>query len=319
MAYTKYKKSSGGKTGGWKSKKTMKTKKSSGKTATTKLKALVSAELQRVLSSGAQNERRKITMTLSLPDQGVYINGKKMFNNAIRIPITAALPAMAGAGGSPDVRRRGTNKVAVTGVSVRVSLSVSDETRLMLLAYEPHESIASCVTRPSVSLEPSVAAGRVPEKFTTRMVPAVDLGLVSKHGPFMVKKSGDHVALDTVDDSLFDARISTHAGKPIGPVLRKKFGGGGLRRTVNWDQSAADGVGYGYTHWTTHKVNEHFKLNKTYSYVYEGQNDPVFERSAEMLLVVDCPSLQSLQIPESAELVGARLRDVIVDVYYHDL
>jgi len=159
----------------------------------------------------------------------------------------------------------------------------------------------------------------VPEQFSTVMVPAVSLGLVSKHGPFMVKKSGVHVALDTVDDSLFDARISTHAGKPIGPVFRKKFGGGGLRRTVNWDQSAAEGVGPGFTAWTTHKVNEHWKLNKTYTYVYEGQNDQVFERSAEMLLFVDCPSLQSLEIPEERELVGARVRDVIVDVYFHDL
>jgi len=319
MAYTKYKKSSGRKTGGWKSKKTTKTKKISGKTATMKMKAMVSAELQKVLSSGAQNERKKITMTLSLPDRGVYINGKQMYNNAIRIPITAALPAMAGVGKGPDVRRRGTNRVVVTGVSVRASLSVSDETRLMLLAYEPHESIVACKTRVAVQLEPSAAHGYVPERFSTIMVPAVSLGLVSKHGPFMVKKEGDSIALDTVDGSLFDCRMSTHAGKPIGPVFHKKFGGGGLTRTVNWDQSAAEGVGLGFTAWTTHKVNEHWKLNKTYTYVSEGQNDPTFERSAEMLLFLECPSLQSLDIPEERVLVGARLRDVIVDIYYHDL
>lgn len=75
---------------------------------------------------------------------------------------------------------------------------------------------------------------------------------------------------------------------------------------MNWDQSAAEGVGPGFTAWTTHKVNEHWKLNKTYTYVYEGQNDQVFERSAEMLLFVDCPSLQSLEIPEERELVTSK-------------
>ncbi len=319
MAYSKYKKSSGGKTGARKPKKASKTKKVSGKVGTTKLKALVSAELQKVLSSGVQNEKRKVTMQLSMSDKGVYINGKKSFNNVIRIPITAALPAMAGAGTGADVRRRTSNKIAVTGVNVRASFSVSDETRVMLLAYEPHGSIVPHLDKKPVTLEPSVAGGYVPESFTTDMVPAVNLGLVSKHGPFMVKKSESGIALDTLDNSFFDARVSTHAGKPIGSVFRKTFGGGGLRRTLNWNQSAAEGVGLGYTAWTTHKINEYLKLGKTYTYVYEGQNDQVFERSAEMLLFVDCPSLQSVDVPEHVELVGARVRDVVVDIYFHDL
>jgi hypothetical protein len=75
----------------------------------------------------------------------------------------------------------------------------------------------------------------------------------------------------------------------------------------------------GYTAWTTHKINEYWPLDKTYTYMYEGQNDQVFERNAEMMLYVDCSSRQSVQIPEDTALIGAHVNSVIVDIYYHDL
>ena len=52
--------------------------------------------------------------------------------------------------------------------------------------------------------------------------------------------------------------------------------------------------------------------------MYEGMTEQVFERSAEMFLYVDCPSLESKEIPESIPLVGAVVRNVIVDIYFYD-
>ena len=259
-----------------------------------------------------------MTIELTRPESKVFINGKRSLCNSIRIPITDALPSQQGATQGPDVRRRQSNSIIVTGVNVRASFAVSDETRVMLVPYEPHGSVRRYLDGVSVVTEPDAKLGCVPEGFSTEMVPYHLLGLVSEHGPLMTKKSSGGVTLDSVDGTPFESRVSTHAGKPIGAVVRKKFGGGGLRRTVNWNQDGDAEVGMGYTAWTTHTVNEFWKLNKDYTYMYEGLNRQTFERSAEMLLYVDCPSLESREIGEEAALVGAVVRNVIVDIYFHD-
>lgn len=322
MAKTYKKGSSSGKKTAWRKKKTSGrvSKKGSGKTGTTKLKSLVAQEVRKELQSGAQNERKKVTMALRLPETGVYANGKMQLNNCIRIPITSSIPSQAGAGDGPDERRRESNKIKVTGVNVRASFSVSDEMRLMMFVYEPHQTVQRHLNTVGLATVPSATEGYIPEEFATMMAPFGTLGLVSKHGPLMVKKAGETLVLDSVDGSIFESRVAKHAGRPIGAVVRKKFGGGGLRRTLNWNQSAAEGVGLGYTAWSTHMVNEYFELNKTYSYMYECVNDQQFERNVEMLLYVDCPSEEGLKMASKAqELMGARIRNVIVDIYYHDL
>ena len=48
--------------------------------------------------------------------------------------------------------------------------------------------------------------------------------------------------------------------------------------------------------------------------MYEGMNDLVFERSAEMILYVDYLSLEAKEIIEGVPLVGAVVRKVIVDI-----
>lgn len=291
----------------------------------TKLNAVVAREVQKVLNSGAQNERRKVTLELSPKTQRqIFVNGKGCINTCLRLPITAAIPAMAGAQFAPDVRRRQSNRIIVTGVSVRVSISASDETRVMILPYEPHQTVQKHLDMVPLLTLPNASHGYVPEGFETTLVEYGCLGLISKHGPLMTKKLGDDTSLDSVDGSPFDCRVATHAGKPIGAVMRKVFGGGGLRRTVNWDQAAREDVGAGYTAWTTHKISEHWKLNKVYTYSHEGMNDQVFERNAEMFMYIDCPSLVGRNvggelIDEETEVVGAVVRNVIVDVYFHEL
>ena len=125
MAKTWTKRSSSGKTTGWKKRKATGrvTKKSSSKVGATKLRAVVAQEVRNELRSGDQNDRKKVTMTLLLPDAGVYLNGKEAQNSCIRIPVTGAIPSQAGAGQGPDERRRGSNKIKVTGVNLRASFS----------------------------------------------------------------------------------------------------------------------------------------------------------------------------------------------------
>ncbi|KAL9588990.1 MAG: hypothetical protein Q9179_007995 [Wetmoreana sp. 5 TL-2023] len=266
----------------------------------TKLKAVIAGEVQK-------------------RETQVFVNGKSALHNCIRIPITDAIPAQAGVGQGPDVRRRRANKVVVTGVNVRASFSVSDEMRVMMLVYEPHETVRKHLDTVPCSTVPSAAQGDVPESIATALVPYQVLGLVSKHGPLMTRKAGSGIELDSVDNSVFESRVSTHGGKPIGSVVRKKFGGGDLRRTLNWNQGGnPKSVGMGYTAWSTHMMNEYWKLNKEFTYAYESMNDQVFERSAEMFLYVDCPSLEAREISEDTPLVGAVIRNVIVDVYFHD-
>ncbi len=292
--------------------------KKGGSAGSTKLKTIIAGEVAKALNSGAQNERRKLTMCLELPQKSIFVNGKEAFNNCIRIPITDAIPAQAGAGQGPDVRRRRANKVVVTGVNVRASFSVADEMRVMMVVYEPHETVRKHLDLVSCLTAPSAALGCVPEKIETALVPYDHLGLVSKHGPLMTRKVGTAIELDSVDASVFESRISTHGGKPIGTAFRKKFGGGDLRRTVNWNQGSIKNVGMGYTAWSTHLVNEYWKLNKEFTYVYEGQNDQVFERSAEMFIFVDCPSMEAVTFPVDVPVTGAVIRNIIVDVYFHD-
>jgi hypothetical protein len=294
---------------------TFKKKKVGASSLSTRLKTIVAGEVRKVLKTGAHNEKRKLTMELLLPETQVFINGKQMFSTCIRIPITDAIPAQAS---SPDERRRGSNKIVLTGVNVRVSLSVSDETRVMMFVYEPHESVRKFLNAVPLALEPSATMGFVPESFSTKMVPFEEMGLVSRHGPLMVKKAGAGIVLDSVDKTPYECRISTHAGKPIGSVMRQRFGGG-LNRTLNWDQGGqAKGVGLGYTAWKVCTLNEYWSLNKVYTYMYEGMNDQVFDRSAEILLYVDCPSLESKEISIDVPLVGAVIRNVVLDLYYCD-
>lgn len=261
-------------------------------------RALIAGEVQKVLNSGAHNERRKVTLALSSNERQIFINGKHSLCNCIRISITDAIPSQQGAAHAPDARKRRANKIVVTGVSIRASFSVSDETRVMVLLYEPHESVRKVLNAVPLETVPNAKAGHVPENWRTVKVPYEALGLVSKHEPLMTKKSGEGIALDSVDGTVFESRLSTHAGKPIGTVVHKKLGGEGLRRTQNWNQGGVAQVGMGYTSWTTHTVNEYWKLNREYTYMYEGMNDQVFERSAEMILYVDCPSLDSKEISE---------------------
>lgn len=281
------------------------------------ISTIVAGEVAKALNSGAQLERRKVTMALEMQQRQVFINGKMALMNCIRIPITEAIPAMAGSSCQPDVRRRTSNKVTVTGVNVRASFSVSDETRVMVFPYEPHDSERRHLAGVPVVMRPDAKQGKVPEFFATEMAHYSQVGLVSKHGPLMVKKSGDDSVLDSVDGTPYESRVSTHTGKPIGTVYRKVFGKGGLRRTLNWDQGGNHkGVGAGYTQWTTEMVNEYWPLNKQYTYMYEVMNDQLFERNAEMVLYVDCPSVNSTHIPEDIPLVGAVVRNVIVDIYF---
>ena len=295
-------------------------KRTSGKNVGGGLRAAIKQEVRSAIMSGESSERKKVTMELSLPESGVYMNGKERMNSCIRVPITTSLPSMAGAGDGPDVRRRESNAIMLTGVNVRISLSVSDETRFMMLLYEPGSSVQASLDRAvPVKTIPSAADGYVPEQMETALVPFEMLGLVSKDGPFMVKKFGKGILLDSADGTVFESRLSTHSGKPIGPVVRKKFGQSGLRRTLNWNQSAAQGVGLGYTAWNTVLVNEWVPLKKKYTYMYEMSNEQAIDRNAEVLLYIDCPSEGGALIPEGVSAVGARIRNVVVDLYYHDV
>jgi len=326
-AYSKKWTSSKARYGKKKKAVTRSTKKRSTAGSTT-LKTMIAGEVVKAMAAGVQNERRKSILEMRIPERGVYINGKDALNNCIRIPITGAIPAMCGSGQSSDVRRRRANTVVVTGVNVRLSLATSDQTRVMMFVYEPHESIRDHLDKVPLVTEPSAALGLVPEAFATQKVPFQQMGIVNKHGPLMTKKSGGDIALDSADGSPFECRLSTHPGKPMGrlvtngkpagSVFKKKFGGGALRRTLNWDQK---GQMSGFTAWDSHVVNEYWAMGKEYTYMYEGVTDQVFERSAELFMYIDCPSLESLEFPDAEEnpLVGALIKNLVVDIYFHDV
>jgi hypothetical protein len=299
------------------------TKKKSGTATAGKQRAIIAAEVQKVLNSGAQNELRKVTLELLMDKRQIFVNGKGSGNNCLRIPVTVAIPAMAGPACSPDVRRRGSNKIMVTGVSVRVSVSASDETRMMVLLYEPHETVRKHLEMVSLQTLPNAEVGFTPEKFQTELVAYYNLGLVSKHGPLMTRRCGIGLALDSVDGTPFESRVATHPGRPMGKAMRKVFGGGGLRRTVNWDQASSE-MGAGYTTWTTHRAMNHWTINKQYTYSHECESDPVFRGNLELLLYIDCPSLVGNPIggepvDDETQVVGAVVRNVLVDVYFHDM
>ena len=289
-------------------------------TATSRVKSLIAGEVAKALSNGAQSERRKVTLEVDLENPAIRINGKERNDNCIRIPITQALPSMGSSQCGLDVRRRGTNKIMVTAVNVRMSMSTSDETRLLVALYEPHETVRKLLDEVPMSMSPDPRQGFVPEKVHTRLVPFQSMGLVCMHGPLMTKKSGGTYDLDSTDGTPYGSRVSTHPGKPIGRVFKDEFKDG-LQRTQNWDLNGAKAAGLGYTYWPTRMINEYWALKKPYVYMYEGQNDPVSARNMEMFVYLDCPSLQWMEqgMSEEVALVGAVVRKVLIDIYYHDM
>jgi len=189
----------------------------SGPLSSAKLDNLIARGIQKALSSGAQNERRKLTMEMNLGCDGpcpIFINTKHAFDTCARIPVTAAIPAMSGSGSVSDVRRRGANKILVTGVNIRASFSVSDETRVMFFLYEPHATVREHLDLVRLSINPSPRQGLVPEGFKTVMASHYDLGLVDKHGPLMTKKMGPDNPSAFPRASPLDTRTATHPPNP---------------------------------------------------------------------------------------------------------
>ena len=296
---------------------------------------VVVAEVKRVMSSGKHIPTEKVTLSVDFWDglsPNILVNGKQSLSNFTRLPITRAIPCMPIEPCGADFRRRTSNKIQIIGVSVRLSLLVSEQTRVMMFVYEPHEEVrraldasAPIITDPDVRIP-----GAVPEAFRTPRVSFLHAGLVSKHGPLMVRRAGEGEVLDSVDGSLFESRVATHGGKPIGRLLnhggesggvvyRKKFGGG-LARTVNWDNSAVEEVGAGAQGWTTHLIQEYWELRKPYTYVSENSSQQLFERDVEVGLYIDCPSADGRhESVEDKELIGAMMRNLIVDVYYKNM
>lgn len=295
------------------------------------LEKTVAAEVKRIMSSGKLSPTDKVTLTIDFwaeLDPKILVNGKPSLFNYTRLPVTRAIPCMPTDTCGADLRRRSSNKIQVVGVSVRLSLLVSEQTRVMMFVYEPHEEVrrtldanAPIVTDPDVRIP-----GAVPEVFRTRRVSFFDAGIVSKHGPLMVRRAGEGEVLDSGDGTPFESRVATHGGKPIGRLLnssgsvyRKKFGGG-LARTVNWDNSAVEEVGAGAQGWTTHLINEYWRLEKPYTYARENSGEQLFERDVEVGLYIDCPSADGRhEDVEQKELVGAIMRNVVVDVYTKNL
>ena len=284
-----------------------------------RVKRVVACEVRKALNSGAHNEKRKVTMELIIDENQVFVNGKAALRNCIRIPITDAIPSQQCSGHSPDARTRRANKIVVTGVSVRLALSGSRETRVMMVLYEPHESVRACLNKVPLETVPDAKLGNEPETFRTVMAPFQDLGLVSKHGPLMTKKFGGGVALDSLDDTPYGSRRSTHGSKPIGSVFRRKIGGEGLRITQNWNQGGkAEMLRPGYTAWPPlHTLEKEWKLNRECTYVYEGMNRQVCERGLEVFVYIDCPSWEPREVPEDSPRLGAVIHKLVVDVSFH--
>ena len=310
-------------------------KRSAGSSSKSVVEKAVAAEMKRIMSSGKLSPTEKVTLSIDFweeLDPKILVNGKPSLFNFTRLPVTRAIPCMPTEACGPDFRRRTSNKIQVIGVSVRLSLLVSEQTRVMMFVYEPHDEVrrtldanAPIVTDPDVRIP-----GAVPEAFRTRRVSFFDAGLVSKHGPLMVRRAGEGEVLDSVDGTLFESRVATHGGKPIGRLLkqdgesggvvyRKKFGGG-LARTVNWDNSAVEEVGAGAQGWTTHLISEYWELRKPYTYVSENSSEQLFERDVEVGLYIDCPSVDGRHKDvEDKELIGAMMRNLVVDVYYKNV
>ncbi len=230
----------------------------------------------------------------------------------MRTPI-AAERYFGGAGWEPGAAQH------LVNVCSRLVLTLThEEVRRALDANAP------IVTDPDVRIP-----GAVPKVFRTPRVSIFNAGLVSKHGPLMVRRAGEGEVLDLVDGSLFKSRLTTYGGKPIGRLLThggesggvifwKKFGGG-LARTVNWDNSAVEEVGAGAQGWTTHLINEYWRLDKPYTYVCENSSEQLFERDVEVGLYIDCPSADGRHEALEKELVGAMMRNLVVDAYYKNL
>jgi len=295
-----------------------------------KTKSLAS-QMKKMISSGELRESQKATYDITLSQRSVFVNTKEAFNNTICVPLTQMIPAQQACGQGPDDRFRRSNSVTIRGISVRLSLSVSDETRVVAFPYEPHESIWRNISQAPRALTVNTGASTkqvgvagVADTVATIMFPFEKSGLTSEHGPFMTRKGCVDVGgkpqyrLDSPDGTPLDCRISTGSSRPLGGVVKKTFAASGLQRTVNFDNSAKEDVGQGYTQWRTVTVSEYWKLDKKYVYGYEGDSQPMWERPLELLLCIDCPSMEKVNaaLDENTPVVGAYIRGFSVDIYY---
>ena len=250
----------------------------------------IAAEVARQMKQTAYGQRKKVTLRANLAFLKQDAGKGGMPCDTVRLPITQAIPVMTGI---VDVRRRESNKVRVSGFNVRMSMLTKCEVRLMVLVFEPHDSIVEHLQQSPLDFQPPSDDSRVSEKFTSLYRSHSSCGLISEHGPLRVMKDANRLVLDSVDKSVYESRLAAHEGKPLAQ----------FKQTYPSTETLVT-------------VNEYFKLDRKYSYTYEGGAQTNFNRDLEALLVVDFPTLPSEKTTEAMSHV---MKGLIIDVYWQDM
>ena len=178
--------------------------------------------------SGEKAERRVVSLLLTgTKEKRSRVEGGAE-NECVRVPIGAAISLVGeklqrlGAGGGA------THRVEVRGVDIGVGFADGAETRLMALLYEPHAVVRSKIDEVApVGLSLVDVSPAIPCHDSVRVSWEAGwyegMGLVSEHGPLMVRRrAGKVVGVDSLDGTLFEARAANHEGGPIGLVRSKR-------------------------------------------------------------------------------------------------
>jgi hypothetical protein len=247
-----------------------------------------------------------------------------------RVPVTLAIPPQQMPKAGPDSRWRKGDKVFVTGVSFRASLSFSVSMELMAVCYPAHVQKAPIALRGDPNC---VFEYGVPHKDAsngTRLLTLEETNLLNedKEGPFRVVsglslESRDIAkVLDSTDQTPFNCRIADGRGAPIGMAswrngIDPKSAVSTARTYSQQFHSTSDS-----DTWDTRNIQVYFTLKREVEFLSSSTADAlVLEPHIELLFGVRSMNMISHQnggkpVKDEMGLGCAVLRNALVDVYY---
>jgi hypothetical protein len=246
-----------------------------------------------------------------------------------RVPVTLGVPPQQMPKAGPDSRWRKGDKVFITGVSLRVTLSFSVSMEIMAVCYPDYVQKAPITLRGDPNC---VFEYGVPHEQTsngTRLLTLKETNLLNedKEGPFRtvsglsIEDRDISKVLDSTDQSAFSCRIADGKGAPIGTASWKKDVESKVVSTAR-TYSQQFHVASGSDTWDTRNIQVYFQLNREVEYLSSSTADAlVLEPHIELLVGVRSMNLTSHQnggapVKDEMGLGCAVLRNPVVDIYY---
>jgi hypothetical protein len=287
-------------------------------------KGVSKSEVLAIMKQVMRGSRKKVQLR-GVPDNLLVFAGPALGPYCYgRLPVTQAIPQQRGAENDADSRWRGGDKVHIKGVSIRARISFSAPVEMMAVLYPA-----------KVQDEEIAVDGNPPDRFNIgrsqkdapgghRLLSLIETNMQndSKEGPFAVVPGvNGTLFMDSPDRSLFNCRLSSGPGAPIGAVRWKKDADLDSKDYVTgqtYHQEFRPTISCISGQRDSRAVQIYFEVNKEVEFLSAGSSSLVFSPHYEIMLGVrgmECGMLRDDGLDLRKANVGV-LSNLMVDVYY---